>query len=101
MIRSIHNLPSEGSTFTDAGSMESALPWILRIGMAGGFIGHGAFGVITKAVWVPYFAVGGIGEMWAWRSVAVVGQTKEGHPTVIVSECAGPVLVFEHKTDRK
>ncbi len=35
------------------------------------------------------------------RSVAVVGQTKDGHLTVIVSECAGPVLVFEHKTDRK
>jgi len=47
--------------------------WILRIGVAGCFIGHGAFGLITKAAWVPYFAVGGIGESLAWRLMPWVG----------------------------
>ena len=37
------------------------------------FIGHGAFGVITKAGWLPYFAVWGIPESWAWRIMPLVG----------------------------
>lgn len=49
------------------------LPWILRIGVAGCFIGHGAFGIITKSGWLPYFAVAGIGEDWAWPLMPVVG----------------------------
>ena len=46
---------------------------ILQVGMAGCFIGHGAFGIITKAAWVPYFAVGGISEPWAWRLMPWIG----------------------------
>jgi len=34
--------------------------WVLRVGVAMCFIGHGAFGIITKAAWLPYFAVAGI-----------------------------------------
>lgn len=49
------------------------LAWILRIGVAGCFIGHGAFGIITKAAWVPYFAVGGISEPLAWKLMPLVG----------------------------
>jgi hypothetical protein len=51
----------------------SAAAWILRIGAAGCFIGHGAFGIITKAAWVRYFAVFGIREPWAWRLMPKVG----------------------------
>ncbi len=47
--------------------------WILRIGAAACFIGHGAFGFITKAAWLPYFAVVGIPESWAWRLMPLVG----------------------------
>jgi hypothetical protein len=46
---------------------------VLRVGVAGCFIGHGAFGIITKAAWVPYFAVGGVGEQLAWRLMPWVG----------------------------
>lgn len=49
------------------------IPWILRVGVAGCFIGHGAFGVITKAAWLPYFAVGGIPEPLAWQLMPWVG----------------------------
>jgi len=37
------------------------------------FIGHGAFGVITKASWLPYFAVAGIAPDVAYRLMPVVG----------------------------
>jgi hypothetical protein len=46
---------------------------ILRGGAALCFIGHGAFGFITKAAWLPYFAVAGIPEPWAWRMMPWIG----------------------------
>ena len=48
--------------------------WLLRVGAALCFIGHGAFGFITKAAWVPYFGVVGIPEAWAWRLMPLVGS---------------------------
>ncbi len=58
---------------------DAALPgttpyWALRIGAAACFIGHGAFGLITKAAWLPYFAVVGIPERWAWKLMPLVGS---------------------------
>lgn len=47
--------------------------WALRLGGAFCFIGHGAFGFLSKAAWVPYFGVVGIPESWAWRLMPVVG----------------------------
>ena len=47
--------------------------WVLRVGAAACFIGHGAFGVIGKEAWLPYFAVFGIGPEWAFRIMPVVG----------------------------
>lgn len=54
-------------------SAEVTIPWILRIGVAGCFIGHGAFGIITKSAWLPYFALAGIGEPLAWKLMPLVG----------------------------
>jgi hypothetical protein len=48
-------------------------PALLRLGLAACFIGHGTYGVLTKAAWVPYFAVVEIGEDWAWRLMPWVG----------------------------
>ena len=47
--------------------------WVLRAGVAGCFIGHGAFGIIAKAAWVPYFAVADVSEPWAWRLMPWIG----------------------------
>src|SRR5215207_2573902 len=47
--------------------------WLLRVGAALCFVGHGAFGFITKAAWLPYFGVIGIPDAWAWRIMPVVG----------------------------
>jgi hypothetical protein len=38
------------------------------------FLGHGAFGLITKAAWVPYFGVAGIPEAWAWKLMPWIGS---------------------------
>ena len=47
--------------------------WVLRLGAAACFVGHGAFGIITKAAWVPYFAVAGIGSDTAYALMPLVG----------------------------
>ncbi len=47
--------------------------WALRFGSAMCYIGHGAFGFITKAAWLPYFAVVGIPESIAWRLMPLIG----------------------------
>jgi hypothetical protein len=54
-------------------SAPAAAYWTLRLGAALCFIGHGAFGFITKAAWVPYFGVVGIPESWAWRLMPLIG----------------------------
>jgi len=50
-----------------------AVYWCLRVAAAACFIGHGAFGIITKAAWVPYFGVVGIPADWAWKLMPVIG----------------------------
>ena len=51
----------------------TTLHWIFRLAVAAEFIGHGAFGIRTKAAWLPYFAVAGIAEAWAWSLMPVIG----------------------------
>lgn len=53
--------------------MTSTAHWILRIGAAACFIGHGAFGIITKEAWVPYFAFAGISRDLAFTLMPFVG----------------------------
>ncbi|HSF16726.1 MAG TPA: hypothetical protein VLK65_14350 [Vicinamibacteria bacterium] len=49
------------------------LHWSLRIGCAMCWIGHGVWGVITKAGWLPFFAVFGIPEETAYKLMPLVG----------------------------
>ena len=53
--------------------MTPTAPWILRIGAAACFIGHGAFGILTKEAWIPFFAFAGISRDWALTLMPVVG----------------------------
>ncbi len=48
--------------------------WMFRIAVAAEFIGHGAFGIITKPAWVPYFGVFGIAPGLAYRLMPVIGS---------------------------
>jgi hypothetical protein len=47
--------------------------YTLRIAAAMCFIGHGAFGIITKAIWCNYFALFGIGKEMAYRLMPLTG----------------------------
>ncbi len=47
--------------------------YTLRVAAAMCFIGHGAFGIITKAVWCNYFAVFGIDKVHAYQLMPVMG----------------------------
>ncbi len=49
------------------------LYWMLRVACAAEFVGHGAFGIMTKAAWVPYFGVLGIPPEVAWMLMPLVG----------------------------
>ncbi len=50
-----------------------ALWWTLRIGAAFCFIGHGAFGIITKEAWLPFFGLVGIGREAAFALMPIIG----------------------------
>jgi hypothetical protein len=47
--------------------------YTLRFASAMCFIGHGAFGIITKPIWCNYFAVFGIGHDLAYRLMPLLG----------------------------
>jgi hypothetical protein len=53
--------------------IEHKLYWLLRLGVVGCFLGHGAYGLLTKEAWVPYFDVVGIDRTWAYRLMPWVG----------------------------
>jgi hypothetical protein len=53
---------------------EQKIYYTLRIAAAMCFIGHGAFGIITKPIWCNYFAVFGIGHDLAYKLMPVVGS---------------------------
>lgn len=64
---------SSAKSFGFLKTNESKIWLLLRLGVCLEYIGHGAFGVITKEGWLPYFAVWGIPEDWAWRIMPIVG----------------------------
>lgn len=51
-----------------------AVWWTLRVGAALCFIGHGAFGIITKEAWLPFFAMVGMGRDAAFVLMPVIGM---------------------------
>ena len=54
-------------------SIETRLLWLFRISVFMTYVGHGAFGIIGKKAWVPYFGVAGIPEHWAWKLMPIIG----------------------------
>jgi hypothetical protein len=53
---------------------EWTLHWLFRLALCGEFVGHGAFGIMTKQAWVPYLTLFGFPEAWAWQLMPVVGS---------------------------
>jgi len=54
-------------------NIQQKLHYTLRLAIAMCFIGHGAFGIITKAIWCNYFGVFGIGKVIAYQLMPWVG----------------------------
>ncbi len=54
--------------------MQTKIHYTLRLAVAMCFIGHGAFGIITKPIWCNYFAVFGIGHDTAYRLMPLLGS---------------------------
>ncbi|MES2266015.1 MAG: hypothetical protein V4520_04605 [Bacteroidota bacterium] len=52
---------------------EQKIHYVLRVAIAMCFIGHGAFGIITKQIWCNYFAVFGISTDAAYALMPWVG----------------------------
>ncbi len=52
---------------------EQKIYYTLRFAAVMCFIGHGAFGIITKPIWCNYFAVFGIGKDTAYQLMPVIG----------------------------
>jgi uncharacterized membrane protein YphA (DoxX/SURF4 family) len=50
-----------------------SLVWLLRLSMAGTYIGHGAFGIIGKEAWLPYFNIFGFSDSQGWTLMPYVG----------------------------
>jgi hypothetical protein len=59
-------------------SIAHKLHWLLRLGVVGCYIGHGAYGLLTKAAWVPFFGVVGIDRTWAYRLMPWIGAMDVG-----------------------
>lgn len=57
----------------DTGGETLVLHWLLRLAVLACFVGHGAFGIITKAEWLPFFHVVGIPDNIAYALMPVVG----------------------------
>ena len=53
--------------------LDNRIYYFLRIAAGMCFIGHGAFGIITKVVWLNYFAVFGIGKVLAYQLMPWLG----------------------------
>lgn len=52
---------------------EKKIHYTLRIASAMCFIGHGSFGIMTKPIWINYFAVFGIGHELSFKLMPVLG----------------------------
>ena len=57
----------------DKKTLQSQLHWTLRITTALCFIGHGTWGLITKAGWLPFFQSQGIEPDIAWKLQPLIG----------------------------
>jgi hypothetical protein len=55
-------------------AVQQKIYYTLRIAVAMCFIGHGAFGIITKPIWCNYFAVLDIGHDPAYRLMPLLGS---------------------------
>jgi hypothetical protein len=54
-------------------SVDVAIHWTLRVAVAAEFFGHGAFGIMGKDGWLPYYHLFGFNDSWARTMMPVNG----------------------------
>lgn len=59
--------------FNSKHSIEERLFFLLRFGVLGCFVGHGAWGLMLKAGWLTFFNVFYIPESYSWPMMPIVG----------------------------
>jgi hypothetical protein len=77
-----------------ASGRERTLEWICRISIAMCFVGHGAFGIITKPDWVPFFAVVGISRETAFALMPLIGAVDIALGISVLFRPMRPVLGY-------
>jgi len=61
------------SALPDSARLQRITHWILRVGVCMCFVGHGAFGIMGKKVWLAYTDVVGIPHDIAWQLQPIIG----------------------------
>lgn len=54
-------------------SNPKTIEWVLRIAVAGEFLGHGVFGIQGKESWIEYFTALGFSETFAQTALPWIG----------------------------
>ncbi|MEO0454584.1 MAG: hypothetical protein AAFY98_10670 [Verrucomicrobiota bacterium] len=73
MIKNAYLQGLLGKHSGEISDLQTQLNWTLRITAALCFIGHGTWGLITKAGWLPFFASQGVDLDIAWTLQPIIG----------------------------
>lgn len=75
-------------------TLQQQLIHVLTLAAALCFIGHGAWGIITKSAWVPFFTSVGISEVWAYRLMPFVGGMDIALGLLLISRPMRAIMVW-------
>jgi len=85
--------PVEGTEMQST-TRDRTIWWVLRVAVGMCFIGHGMFGIITKAEWVPFFGLVGIGAAGAYALMPLIGMLDIALGISVVVRPTRAVLVY-------
>lgn len=83
-----------GGIPSDAERYQLIVNWALRMACAWCFIGHGAWGIITKAGWLKFFAIFHIPESVAWKAMPIIGSFDIAMGLIILFRPCRAVLLW-------
>jgi hypothetical protein len=62
------------NAFSKNTPLQGKIEWMLRIAASLCFIGHGAWGIIQKEGWIPFFDIFSISEPTAFQLMPLIGS---------------------------
>ena len=68
--------------------------WVLRVAIAGEFLGHGVFGLQQKAGWVKYFTAVGISNDTALTLMPLIGLMDVAIAIIVLAKPLKGILVW-------